>query len=412
MSLQTQVAAVREQSPDSDCEMTAEDLERTTVELVDEYTWRTLLVEGPESYICPVYRTVFPERPIFDEACVTTPLETAPSLGEVFSSDTPPTIDFFRSLPLAPKKKVWAIYAHVYTKADHKPRLYIGSGTSALGVHVRLGEYYRGHCLPINVGRAVKDGFTRAHTGLLYWSAIPAVEQIPLARVRFFAMEAMFCQVFFAAHQTKLDHLWDWVPWKRTDVNWVPMCSHSPLMERPAGELDMTPEQLIAYNQAMQVQAKKRVSEAGRRYEARQQATNRADYLARKLRNKHASMKSNPERQRKMQAGVRARAIASGKHRCDLCDLSCPTASALKIHETRKGHLENVRVANGGEPTPVSATALRARVDQAKMRASGDFRCLVCGTNYAGKHALARHNLSNKHINNVYSAQKEAEAAA
>lgn len=397
---------------DSDDEFLHSGTQYTTTDIVNEYTWLALAVDAPDWYICPIYKTVFPDPPSFQAACTAVSISSAICLDEVLRADTPPTNEFFYTLPLPPSKNLWGIYVRVYEKPNHKPRLYIGSGTAAVGgVQRRLQDYINGkRTIPSLVKLAVEDGYTCSHVGLLCWAPIPPPELVPKARVRFVAMEAMFCQIFFALAETVVDISY-WVPWKRADVVWEPLCSHTPLIECPPGNHDLSDTQLIQYNLERQRIAKQRVYESGKKYEANQQKTNRVDYLARKLRNKIASMKRNPERERKNQAGVRARAKASAKHRCNVCDINLQSANALKIHRTRKGHLEKVRVAAGGVPKPVSAETQRTRNFYAANMASGRFRCAVCGENLQSKGHLDVHNKSKKHLAKVAALEKAATAA-
>lgn len=110
----------------------------------------------------------------------------------------------------------------------------------------------------LNIKLAIEDGYIYSHVGLLFWAPIPSSECVPKARVRFVAMEAMFCQILFAMTETVVDISY-WVPWKREDVVWEPLCSHTPLIECPPGDHNLSDTELIKYNLERQRIAKQRM---------------------------------------------------------------------------------------------------------------------------------------------------------
>ncbi|KAM0281006.1 hypothetical protein ACHAQH_003735 [Verticillium albo-atrum] len=198
----------------------------------------------------------------------------APFTGDVLQSPSPPTLDFFRSLPQPPAdEKVWGLYAILMEKPSHQAKLYVGSGTNAEnGVAARFRNYELLHTLPRYVQLDLDKGYTISHKGLLAWAPIPAFELIPKARVRFVAVEAVLAYVFFAGYESKFEGLW----------------SHTALLERPQGLHGMTEEQLIAYNIERKARVKVKMAEANKRAEARERAQDLNAYLARKLREKLA----------------------------------------------------------------------------------------------------------------------------
>lgn len=238
----------------------------STHELIDGYTFLSVTVDAPDWYVCPVYKIVLGEERSFNHICAESPLEFPPALFGTLQSTSPPTLDFFRSLPSPPTYKVWGIYVILMEKMGSRPKLYVGSGTGTSGVQDRLRHYELKHRLPRFVQAAFDEGYAISHKGLICWSPIPSVGLIPKARVRFLAVEATFCHLFFAAVETRLDVLWtSFLPWRREDVKWLPLCSHSPLMERPAGDPSMTPEQLEQYNTERKARARVLMRESSRR---------------------------------------------------------------------------------------------------------------------------------------------------
>ncbi len=185
------------------------------------------------------------------------PLSLPPPISS--SHSAPPVVD-----------KLWAIYAIVLEKPGRPPKLYVGSGTNAqYGVRARMADYTRGN-FPWHIGSCIKAGYTITHRGMFCWAALPTAVQVPTARLRFLALEAAITFLFHAADETPLDALWTvHIPWKRETVSWLPLCSHTALLERPQGFFDMTDEQLEAYNTARVKRTKEKMAVASKRAEDR-----------------------------------------------------------------------------------------------------------------------------------------------
>ncbi|TKW58826.1 ATP synthase subunit alpha, mitochondrial [Colletotrichum tanaceti] len=168
-------------------------------DLVDGYAWCVVSTDAPDWYMCPIYKTLLSEEEAYQAACKTTLLDFAPGLLDVLRSDTPPSIDFFRSLPSPPSHKVWGIYGMLLEKSDEPAVLYVGSGTSELiGVAGRLKNYDNPRALPRRVRPLVEKGYRITNRGLLCWSTIPDITKMSIARVRFYLLEATFTFLFFA----------------------------------------------------------------------------------------------------------------------------------------------------------------------------------------------------------------------
>ncbi|KAK1779924.1 hypothetical protein QBC45DRAFT_392019 [Copromyces sp. CBS 386.78] len=92
-----------------------------------------------------------------------------------------------------------------------------------------------------------------------------------IARVRFLAVEAVFTALFHACLRQDLDDVWgSFLPWKRDAVSWLPLCSHSALMERPQGITDLTGKELEAYNAARRKRAKENTAKNSKAAEERE----------------------------------------------------------------------------------------------------------------------------------------------
>lgn len=98
----------KEDDEDSDDDLDMSKLERLTNarrtnvshlrDLVDEYTWRLVSCHTPNWLTCPIFKTMLAKnRQEFDRAC--TPMSFAPNPHDILSSASPPTLDFFTSLP-------------------------------------------------------------------------------------------------------------------------------------------------------------------------------------------------------------------------------------------------------------------------------------------------------------------------
>jgi hypothetical protein len=73
--------------------------------------------------------------------------------------------------------------------------------------------------LPRFVGLALEQGYRIVHQELLVWMAMPTEIMIPMARLKFLALEAMFTFIFFASFETRLDSYWtEFMPWDRENV--------------------------------------------------------------------------------------------------------------------------------------------------------------------------------------------------
>jgi hypothetical protein len=124
-------------------------------------------------------------------------------------------IQYFKGLP-ADFSKRWAIYLLVLEKDNCWPKVYIGSGTNGTeGVSSRIGQYRRLELLPRYLGKALDEGHTIVHKGLLCWCSIPNAALQPMFRLLFLILEAAFSYMFWAMKAVTKDYgmvhicLWD-----------------------------------------------------------------------------------------------------------------------------------------------------------------------------------------------------------
>lgn len=94
---------------------------------LDDDAFRLLGLPLPAWYINSDHK-----RPFWDTIATKFPLQTASGLDTVLSANTPPSLDFFQTLPTS-KPKTWGVYAITLIKPLSTPKLYIGSCTSVDG---------------------------------------------------------------------------------------------------------------------------------------------------------------------------------------------------------------------------------------------------------------------------------------
>lgn len=137
--------------------MSAEDVQS----LLDGYTWCAVTTDAPEWLVFPLFRELLGDESAFEKINEECPLSCPPNLLETLKSATPPSLDFFRSLPDAPPK-VWGIYLELLKKPGCPPGLYVGSGTRKVnGVQARFKDYDEGKH-PRLVQSSLDKGYIRS----------------------------------------------------------------------------------------------------------------------------------------------------------------------------------------------------------------------------------------------------------
>lgn len=123
---------------------------------------------------------IFPTPRRMKETFLHSKLHFAPGLLHAMQSKSPPTMDFFKNLPLH-LVACWAIYILVLEKEHCLPKIYIGSATSSKkGALVRLHQYDVRTALPVLVAKAFDDGYNISHVGFLCWANSPSfAAQVP-----------------------------------------------------------------------------------------------------------------------------------------------------------------------------------------------------------------------------------------
>ena len=118
------------------------------------------------------------------------------SLLNTIRAPKPPTIEFFKSLPLVPGK-LWVVYVLVLEKPGMQPAIYVGKSTHSKGYSHRMSQYDKHRNLPRFVEMFFEKGYTITHRATLAWAAIPSD---PLDRVRLtgliLLLETLFALLF------------------------------------------------------------------------------------------------------------------------------------------------------------------------------------------------------------------------
>ena len=93
---------------------------------------------------------------------------------------------------------------------------------------------------PQHLRKALKDGFTIVHKALLLSCPTPTAANIPTLRTTLIAVEAALTCIFGAFYnRSKTYDFVDLCPWRQDLFEWNGFCSHSPLIEYVAGDLNL-----------------------------------------------------------------------------------------------------------------------------------------------------------------------------
>lgn len=186
------------------------------------------------------------------ETFLRTNLHFAPGLLHAMQSKSPPSMDFFKDLPL-PLVPCWAVYLLVLEKEHCLPKIYIGSAT-----HLRRGALHRLHqynardALPLFVAQALDDGYNISHIGFLCWADIPSfAAQVP-TRALFLILETVFSLLLWPmVSRTKHYFMPRLCPWPVSDLRYGGLCTHFSINEGIVGidehdDEDLSAEQIEA----------------------------------------------------------------------------------------------------------------------------------------------------------------------
>ncbi|KFY69501.1 hypothetical protein V496_00178 [Pseudogymnoascus sp. VKM F-4515 (FW-2607)] len=354
----------------------------TLFDLVLSKTWQCL-EETPVEHKNSLFARFFKSKADIDDVATTASLEFAPGLLNVLESPTPPTADFFKSLPVdsdSPEAR-WAVYTIVLEKEGFRPIIYIGSGTSSSsGVHTRLKQYYDRVQLPVYVEQAINDGFGIVSNGLLCWIPRPTLaSKVPIRRLLIIAFEATFSFLFWSMKARMYNRDYHGMSriclWNSLALPYQGACSHSALYEGIRGQFDMTDEQLEAYAVDMETKRLELKAQNATNYHYKQMLENYDEYMGNANARVYKSRALNPGRDRLRQAERAAKAHADKSYYCKLCDISYSEERTLKAHLETAKHLRKEKEAE----TP------------------SEFFCPACNLGYANKSNFTRHEKNDRH---------------
>jgi len=319
---------------------------------------------------------IFPTLQVLEQVMLSSHFTFAPGLLDVLQSKSPPTIAYFKSLPLH-LVKLWAVYLLVLEKANHRPKIYIGCGTECRsGVSTRMSQYGREVNLPKYVRRALDDGYVISHKGLLCWAPLPtASKKIPL-RALFLIVEAVFTLYFWAMVSRKKDYTMPPLcPWSLDSLEYDGCCGHFSLSEKIDGQVAyLTPEQIDAVDSDRKLQNSRRDAK------------------------KRGPVKTSISSKKR-----RENALAQKKFSCDLCNVFFGAKNQLRNHKLTQKHIDNV----DGVIRTVKNPRSKARM--AENFAAGKYHCSTCNYTASTQQKLNNHLKTPKHRNQVNLAQSSLE---
>ena len=313
----------------------------TFLQLVLLLTW-TCLSTFSEEQTHPIFRKVLSSQVILEQLFSSASLVFAPGLFELIQAIEPPTVSYFKSLPTNFKKK-WAVYLLLLEKPGCRPNIYIGSGTQATsGVSARLADYTHGKNVPRYVHKALNDGYSIVHQGLLCWTQIPPPALRPVSRAVILALEATFAFVFRAMRPVKQDYGMSHIcPWPRDTLEYDGLCSHCALTEAVPGDHGLFAEEL----EAQAAEIKGRRADYYHEWRNRTQSEDPETYYAKSNKNRKAYVKRNPGAQKEADKRTIAKAVAQKKFHCAICDHTFTKKAKLTKHLTGPKHAEKAALA-------------------------------------------------------------------
>ena len=269
-------------------------------------------------------------------------------------------------------------------KPSCRPRVYTGSATSATGGAQRRFLQYDNEYekfMPTYVWKALEEGYTMSHQGLLCWSPKPiaaAALDVPVNRLVFLALEAVFAYIFWTMRDDNgkydMAHI---CPWKLDVFEYDGLCSHCSLAEPVHGDFDLTDEEW----KARAIENKERRNAAKSDYHYQQMAENYDEYIGKAGERVANSRANNPGRDAKHQADRVAKALANNTYHCGLCNKPFGTKQSMDDHMKTAKHLRK------------------------SSEAQNPFRCAPCNLGYHNKSNLTRHQKTLTHRQNVAAAQ-------
>lgn len=283
---------------------------------------------------------VFPTERAMEKIMQISPLQFAAGLLQIFQSPTAPTIAYFKTLPLY-LDKLWAVYLLVLEKAGERPRIYIGSGTSAEGgVRRRMTTYDRRSdtgepqsTISEYVETSLQEGYAITHKCLLAWTPLPLPSDRYELRCLFLVLETICTLCFWAMKSREKDYYMPALcPWPRHSFTYDGCCTHFSINEQIMGQNEKaTPEEI-------------------NRVAAERKAVKSRLYIANKGPGVHkANTKAYGEK-----------ALEEKRYQCTVCDLTFRSNARLLLHLNAPIHIRkaagisNRKTTRGGSQIAVA----------------------------------------------------------
>jgi len=274
------------------------------------------------------------------------------------------------------------------------PLVYIGSGTQTkAGVRSRLKIYDSSDnpTLPVYVKAAMQDGYVAVHKGLLIWTPLPSAADFPRTRLLFVAMEAALSFTFWTMYSRKKDYgMTGFCRWPLELFEYHGLCSHNAMLEGPAGNFDLSSEQLESIAVA--------VNEKNRLYHVDYYQNNiKGDPAAESLRRE--AQKRYAQTDKALQRGQRfeERRMESKDYHCCTCNVTCRKQSELDRHQLSKRHKQKAELESRG----LSYKPSRSTLKQARAKERGKYFCETCEVLCSSQYELDRHDRSKRHLKRV-----------
>ena len=351
----------------------------------------TLLSLAPRKLVNPTHYLVFTAMSVLTTVVTHSPISFVPDLHDVLLASSPPSLEWFKALP-APTYRCWGIYILVLEKDGFETKLYTGSATNQQsGVQLRWNNYDKLHSLPTLVKKAMDNGYTIVHKGLLCWTPTPLPMGRFFTRALFLLLETVFSLIFWTMRsRSKSYGMPPFCPWDIDNLPWGGLCSHAAAAELIRGEQDgLTAEQMarkqaeLAARRAEQL--KRRRSLRWQRDYASYKATDFAAYLATNRKRAADYRANNPIGKRRSHTKYLHKVQADGKHHCELCQKSFQSLQGLEKHNNGKVHKDRVRGKRRGERPEYM------KVWHAENKATKRYFCEVCQLPCSTQADLDRH---------------------
>ena len=317
----------------------------------------------------PVHDMLFPTIEVMEE--MLSKITFAADLIQTLLSPIPPSVDWIKGLPTQ-SNGLWGIYIILLEKLNSRPRIYIGSGTglTKYGLATRLRDYTYRDRIPQYVGKAIDEGYTITHKGVLCWTTIPLAPGRFSMRSLMALLETTFGLVLWAMHsRTKTYGMPSLLSWALDDVQYDGCCGHVAISEMVWGENDgLTVDQIAAKSAEMDTRRKEQDKEARERYYLKRNAQ---DFEGWRQRRDKSRRKSNMKTK------------ASGKWACEPCNANFQFRGALELHKTRAIHLTKV-------------SGVEKNADDAK--ATKKYHCSTCNFFSVSPSKLAKHEKGPRHL--------------